>query len=130
VVKNELDYQSHRNLRRSFPRHLIIGFSITMLAVALVVVVPFAWWNHGFNKRMNLAEAHAPIVRRVLEADGRFSDIWVEAFTGSDGCLLVEAAAKPGSVEALKRLVESTSPPVLVRYNIHERKPPQTQCAP
>ena len=95
-----------------------IIFVVVAVPAAIIVgtVVRTAWWYAGFKERLRLAEEHAPVVRRALEADGRFSEVSVESFTGSNGSLLVQAVVPPGTANELKAIVVATSPPVSVRY--------------
>ena len=102
--------------RRRLPLALVCGVAI---AVA-TVTTPAAWWFHGFSRNLRLAEAHAPAVRQVLEGDGRFTELEVYEYTGNNGCLLVSAVAPEGAARDIKRLVESTSPPVAVYYQVYE----------
>jgi hypothetical protein len=99
--------------------------SLTLVGVVAVgaasVAVPVAWWVAGLNERLRLADGHASVVRQQLEADPRFSGIDVESFTGGNGTLLVTAVAQPGTAQDLRRIVESTSPPVPVIYEVVER---------
>jgi hypothetical protein len=101
-------------------RWTILVIVAVPVLVVLGTVVQTAWWYVGFRERLRLADEHAPVVRRVLEADPRFSEIAVESFTGNGGSLFVEAVAESGAAQDLKRLVESTSPPVPVKYGVYE----------
>jgi hypothetical protein len=103
-------------------RWIILGVVAGLVIALAVALGQGLWWYAGFRERLRLAEKHAPVVRRVLASDGRFSEIRVEAFTAHNGCLLVSAVAEPGSSNDLKRLVESTSPPVPVDYDLYEVK--------
>ncbi len=81
---------------------IILGVvAVPVIAVAVVVAQGLLWYA-GFRERLRLADEHAPVVRKALEADGRFSGIIVESFTASNGCLLVQAVAPPGTKPELK----------------------------
>ncbi len=99
---------------------IIIGVIAAPLIALSVVVAQGLWWYARFSQRLRLADEHAPIVRKALEADGRFSEIHVESFTARNGCLLVEADAPPGTTSQLQAIVAATSPPVPVMYHITE----------
>jgi hypothetical protein len=102
--------------RRRLPLALVCAVAI----IVGTVTTPVAWWFHGFSRNLRLAEGHAPVVRQVLEADGRFTELEVSEYTGHNGCLLVSAVVPEGAAQDVKRLVESTSPPVAVRYEVYE----------
>lgn len=102
--------------RRRLPLVLVCGVAVAVATVA----TPLAWWYAGFTRNLRLAEAHAPLVRQVLEGDGRFTELEVSEYTGRNGSLLVSAVAPQGAAQDVKRLVESTSPPVPIYYRVYE----------
>ena len=102
-------------------RWIILGV-VAVPAIALAVVAQGLWWYAGFRERLRMADQHAPIVRKALEADGRFEEITVESFTASNGCLLVEAVAPPGTTSDLQAIVAATAPPVPFMYYVTEVK--------
>ncbi len=101
---------------------IILGVVAVPVVAIAIVVAQGLWWYAGFSERLRLADQDAPVVRKALEADGRFSEITVESFTASNGCLLVEAVAPPGTTNELQTIVASTSPPVPVKYYVTEVK--------
>ena len=106
-------------------RRIILALICVPLLAVIILIGRLAIWYHGFNQRLQLADKHAPIVRSLLQADSRFSDIDVGSFTGDDGCLLVVATVEPRSANDLKKLVASTAPPVHVRYILQVRQSPR-----
>ena len=101
---------------------IVIGVVLPVMGVTVMAGLGMRTYA-DYRKRMRLAEEHAPVVRRALEADVRFSGVRVEAHTGGGGCLMVEAIVEPGSAPALWRLVESTSPPVPISYDLYLKGP-------
>jgi hypothetical protein len=131
-VRGDHVVRSDSKWRRRLPPTLVCVVAVTVASVT----TPAAWWYVGFSKNLRLAEAHAPVVRRVLEADGRFTEVEVYEFTFRGGCLAVHAVAREGAAQDIKRLVESTSPPVAVHYDVYElrggsaRRPVQVELNP
>lgn len=112
-------------------RRLII---IAVLSIPIVFVVGIAilglCWYVSFSHRFHLASQHVPIISEMLKADGRFSKVRAYPHTSDGGCLLIIGEIPPGTTAELKRLVESTSPPVFVKYAVDENKNTQPAGSP
>lgn len=91
------------------------------LGIALgCAVIQFVFWYQGFKHRLDLADKHAPIVKSLLEADGRFREVKASSFTARNGCLLVKAVIPPGTRNEFIRMVNTTAPPVPIEFVLWE----------
>lgn len=100
-------------------RWIIVAIILVPSALLAGVMGPTGCWYLDFRQQMRAAEAHAIVVQQALDADGRFPDVRVEDFTGNRG-LLVTGDILPGQADEVRRLVQSTRPPVPVKYDLSE----------
>src|ERR1700680_1128858 len=94
-------------MSRSFKVALVV---LLLLLAATLIWLPF---SPGFWLRENMvaAEAHAPKIRQLLNADARFKHLDVGANPDLDGSVYVLGALPADRLADLKNLVLSTSPP-------------------
>jgi hypothetical protein len=100
-------------------RHLKIAI---VLFVAAIGTIYFCYpYTPAGRQALNMASAerHIPKVRALIGKDARFRDVWLAPYTGFGGSLTVSGYVdSTGDLTDLKRLVESTEPPVNVSYGI------------
>jgi hypothetical protein len=95
---------------------------VTMFGVAAVALFKkFGPEGPLRGQTRNLAAAgrHIPVLLPALRKDARFAALELFPFTGGDGCLLVRGTLNSESdLEDLKRLIETSKPPVAVLYGV------------
>jgi hypothetical protein len=104
------------------PKGLKIIGVITLIGIVAVVIykhfVPYTS-DHEAVGNYVAAEQHILILRLLIEKDHRFSKVSLSPFTGQGGCLSVRGEVGSDSdMLALKRIVESSAPPVAVYYQV------------
>ena len=101
---------------------LLISMAVT-IAVVIVRLI-----GDPQAENMAKARAHAPKVIALLRLDPRFDNVKAEEFTGQGGSLIVRGdVASNTDLKDLRRLVESTSPPVHVAWFVHAYPPGTTR---
>jgi hypothetical protein len=81
-----LDYRRN-NGSADLPRRRRAAIIVipTLLMIVTVLIAREVHIYVRFRQRLRMADQHAPIVRKALQNDGRFSDVCVESFTGYRG---------------------------------------------
>jgi len=70
-------------------------------------------------ENMAVAEKHLPILRQIVEKDGRFTNVTAIVSTGDEGCLMIEGELHTDrDLEDLKQLVAASKPPVHTFYQV------------
>jgi hypothetical protein len=102
---------------------------LLLISIAVVIsVVIVRLIGDPQVENMAKARAHAPKVVALLLSDARFAEVKAEEFTGHDGSLIIRSAVySETDLQDLKRIVESTSPPVHVVWAV--AYPPMTKQA-
>jgi hypothetical protein len=91
---------------------LLIGIAVLVVLAVIRIVI-----GNPQLENMEKARAHAPKVTALLHADTRFADVQAAQFSGQGGSLAVHGyVSTVTALQDLKRLVESTSPPVRVLW--------------
>lgn len=100
-------------------RWILLVIILVPAAVLAFTMGGLGSWYLDFRQQMQMAERHAPLVQQVLAADGRFPNVDVYAYTGNQG-LVVTGDVLPVQADEVRRVVESTQPPVPVEYDLSE----------
>jgi hypothetical protein len=100
-------------------RWIILAMVLVPSALLASTMGRTGCWYLDFRQQMRMAEAHALVVQQALTADGRFPNVRVYDNTSNRG-LLVTGDVPPGQAEEVRRLVESTKPPVPVEYDLSD----------
>jgi hypothetical protein len=94
------------------------------LAILLFTVGAFAWLfygdtSFGQSRRMSLARRHQPVVTEAMAPRPEFARVTVGVTTGSGGALLIlGSVSSADDLEALRRLIDGTNPPVDTVYAV------------
>ena len=98
---------------------------VAIAGIGYISVFYFLYYspNSPRNKEARnraMAKEHIPVVTEVLEKDKRFGKIRLIPYTGEGGCLGVFGDVDSQStMDDLKKLVQSTDPPVFVHWEVN-----------
>jgi hypothetical protein len=105
----------------------IIAIVTVICAIATFVLVEL----YGYPsqaRNMAAAERHIPILLPLLQKDSRFTNFTVSVFTGQNGSLIIDGQLySEKDLQDLKKMVDSSSPPVAVVYNVRVYPPEYRQ---
>jgi hypothetical protein len=109
------------------------NFVVFLILVSCVLIATWMAIQHNHIQpdpltsqlqNVETATKHLPIVKSILSKDKRFSDIDVCATTADNGSVRVFGSiASENDLDALIRVVASTSPPVYVSFGVKVRLP-------
>jgi len=93
-----------------------------MVILAIVIVV-WALYPYLVERPLNAsrAERYIPVVQAALGQDARFTEVRFGFFSkvGDSGSLMVLGQVdSEDDLKELKKIVESTSPPIVVKYKV------------
>jgi hypothetical protein len=103
------------------PRGLKKIAAITLVGIVVVMIfkhfVPYTFDKQAVN--IAAAKQHIPILKPLIENDGRFTNIILSQFTGSGGSLCISGDVfTDKDLSDLKRLVDSSSPPTAIVWEV------------
>jgi hypothetical protein len=92
-----------------------------VMALALAYLF-FGNTAFGQARRLRMAGEHQPLMEQAIASESRFAKVSVGCSTANGGCMLVVGmVSSQGDLESLRRLIETTKPPVPVTYMIDIR---------
>ena len=99
-------------------RLTIISLTIISVLLAFAAIYPYSPAGRQ-SHNLRLAIQHAEKIRPLLNADQRFSELQVGEYTGQGGAIwIIGYIPDDKAAIDLRRVVESTDPPVAVRYSL------------
>ena len=96
----------------------IVGITAILTIAAFYSYYPF---SGAARQKRNMAavESYLPKLTPLIKADPRFMHVKPQVFTGYDGSLLMMGGVlAEKDLSDLKKVVESTSPPVMVIWKV------------
>ncbi|MEW6026649.1 MAG: hypothetical protein AB1599_05085 [Planctomycetota bacterium] len=95
-------------------------YVITFLVMSAALIYLF-FGPTGVRQGINMRKArnHLPAINNVIQQYPDFKNIRLGVFTGMGGSILITGHVKSKKdIDALKKLVDSTNPPVNVKYSL------------
>ncbi len=99
-------------------------FVITLLLIS-VVFIWVLYFSPGAKQTKNLKIAdqfNAQILSPLIEKNAKFIEVNSSSYTGNGGCLIIIGYTETEEdLNDLKRLVESTNPPLFIKWKVRIR---------